>query len=280
MRKLLVASLWVVGLGCGGENSLTPGSDESSNDPVICVGDPDSQMICRRASEFWDCTQMPNGDKKCVHKDTQQPPGGGAWSCTQVGGKIVCTTSTPNAPVPGGSGWTCTSSGGTTTCEKEGPVPPGGGSWTCTLQEFSWTCAGTGIPGGSGAGNGTSGGSTGGGSTPGVCTQWYAVKWGIGGSTVGGCDAIPGNTQDCEAIRKLLNGGVPGPLTNGVCTVAPVRVGDNWVVTLPSGCQFLPEGVCGKYGGNTFFSGSGSNTVTIPAQQGTGLSHFEFMWCC
>lgn len=310
MRRFFgIILLTSVALSCSGvnpelESSLTDETGNVVKDPVVCVGNPDTEVICKPASEYWDCSTMPNGEKKCVYQDAQLPSGSGTWSCKQVESKIVCTTNMPNAPVTGGYGWNCTSTETNTTCEKTGMLPPGSGSWNCTLQEFTWTCTNTGSDGstsesGSITGTGSvtgsegsaseSGSSTGTGSGTGtssgngalVCTKWYAAKWGIGESSVGVCEGIPNNIQDCSDIRSLLDQGLPGPLTNGACTtIAPQKSGNNWIITLPSNCQFLEGGVCGKYGGNIFLEASGTTLVGLPAQTSTGLSHFEAMWCC
>jgi hypothetical protein len=117
------------------------------SDPVICVGDPDSSIKCKKASDYWDCTTMPNGDVKCVYKEPVKPDGTNTWSCSYANGKVTCTTTTPN--VSGGGGWTCTSDAKGTTCEYTPTTPPsgptGGGNWGCTYNdvEFSWSCQGT-----------------------------------------------------------------------------------------------------------------------------------------
>jgi hypothetical protein len=128
--------------GGGGTGTVEGNPDDS----LVCVGDPDSQVVCTKASDFWDCTAMPNGDVKCNYQEPQKPNGTNAWTCTLQDGKIVCTTPTSGATPTGGSGWSCyEDDAGGTTCEKTAPTPPGGGSFTCTLadDEFTWTCTGT-----------------------------------------------------------------------------------------------------------------------------------------
>lgn len=220
----------------------------------------------------------------------------------------------------GAGQWICESDEFRTACRAadERIIPPGGASsWTCELSaEFTMTCTGSpGRPaggtrpaggiapggditpegsGGSGSnvtppsGSGSAGANAPGSpASPGpvVCNSWYAVKWGIGGSSIGSCEGIPNNAQDCDSIRNVLDAGLPGPVSQGECSVAPVRSGDNWVVTLPPRCEFVHDqsgaaAVCGKYGGNVFLTAAGTNVATLPAQSGTGLSHFELMWCC
>jgi len=147
----VAASLLV---GCGGG---LPGLDDDPYgdpaDPVICVGDPDSNIVCKKSSEFWDCTTMPNGDVKCTHEQPQSPGGSGTWSCEESGGTITCKSKDASAPPSGDTDWTCTQEGEDLVCTKDAPPPPpGGGSWDCTLDsELNWSCTGTGTapPGGS-----------------------------------------------------------------------------------------------------------------------------------
>src|SRR5512135_2670107 len=113
-------------VACNSEQGLvdpgvTPGSDP---DPVICVGDPDSTLVCQKSSEFWDCTAMPNGDVKCTHKTPMKPDGTNQWTCTSDGTTITCTTPTPG--VNGSGGWTCVADGTGTKCTLPGPLPPSG----------------------------------------------------------------------------------------------------------------------------------------------------------
>jgi hypothetical protein len=122
------------------------------NDPVICVGDPDTNIICKKQSEFWDCTKMPNGDVKCAHTEPVVPNGKTTWTCTVEGDKIVCKSSDKGVAPGGGSDWTCHVDENGTTCEKTAPVPPnptGSGGYNCgyTDSEFHWACTGTPPPG-------------------------------------------------------------------------------------------------------------------------------------
>ncbi len=146
IARLIAPLALVFVFACGDDNGQTPFDDDpyqsDPNDPVICVGDPDTSIVCKKQSDFWDCTAMPNGDKKCAHNEDIVPPGGGSWTCQELENKIVCDSDKKDA-VPGGSGeWTCkNNSSGGTTCEKQAPVPPGGGTWSCGYDsEFNWTC--------------------------------------------------------------------------------------------------------------------------------------------
>lgn len=146
--------LWLLGLvfcfaGCPSDTNPLDDDPFNSdpNDPVICVGDPDTNIVCKKESEFWDCTTMPNGDVKCGREDTQTPGGTGTWECVEDGNKIVCKSKDGTAPPAGTTEWTCTTDGEWTVCEKDAPVPPGGGTWNCELDsEFNWDCTSEGTP--------------------------------------------------------------------------------------------------------------------------------------
>jgi len=148
MRQLSCLGLLLCLAGCPSDTSPLDDDPYNSdpNDPVVCVGDPDSTIVCKKESEFWDCTTMPNGDVKCGREDTQTPGGSGTWECTEEGTKIVCKSKDGTAP-SGASEWTCTTDGEWTVCEKEAPVPPGGGTWSCALDsELNWSCTSDGPP--------------------------------------------------------------------------------------------------------------------------------------
>lgn len=147
---------------CGDEeNGLTTDPYPSDpNDPVICIGDPDTTIVCKKQSEFWDCSTMPNGEVKCSQKEPVVPPGGAGWTCKAVAGKVVCTTDKKDAGPSGDSDWSCVNNpSGGTTCEKAAPVPPGGGTWNCGYdKEFNWHCTKVGGPAAD-AGTGTDSGT-------------------------------------------------------------------------------------------------------------------------
>jgi hypothetical protein len=310
MRTIAAVAV-VACLGCNGSvNPLAAAAFGPAGDQLECYGDPDrGGVVCAPLGELWDCESIPNGALKCGKPSYALPDGGGGWTCNLADGTVTCTR--PGSEVPGTGDWQCTTDGATTICQYGlSAAPPGGGTWTCSIEgEFGGvTCVGTPATGSGGAagsgteggGSGTEGGGSGtttttlppgagttptgvgGSTTPGMCTHWYAAKWGTGG-TLGGCDGIPGNEQDCQSIRDLLAGGLGGPFVNGQCTdIEPTRVGDAWVIALPANCVFLSGGVCGKYGGNDFLNGPSGTLVTVsmPVQRATGLSHFEAMWCC
>ncbi len=135
--------------GGGGSGDGQPGSDGGgllpggADDPIVCVGDPDTQVVCGRQSEMWDCDALPNGDVKCASGQQHVPAGDGTWECREQDGKIVCTTDQPG--VDGGGGWGCTSDDVSTTCEKEMPAPLGGGAYDCSFSpdDFSVECTGS-----------------------------------------------------------------------------------------------------------------------------------------
>ena len=148
MRRLCGAVgllLLAASAGCGHDGTVL--NDDpfkgTPDDPLVCTGDPDTTVVCKHESEFWDCTTMPNGEVKCTRKEPQTPGGSGKWQCVRSGEKIVCASTDAAAPPDGSGGWRCTTEGGKTTCEKDAPVPPGGGAWTCSLDnEFHWSCSG------------------------------------------------------------------------------------------------------------------------------------------
>lgn len=120
------------------------GFPDGWEDPVVCVGDPDTVVICKKESDFWDCASMPNAEVKCTHTEPQTPGGGATWECEEVGTEIVCSSSDATSP-PGGGDWNCVQEGEFLVCKKDAPTPPqGSGTFDCYLDsEFNWVCTGT-----------------------------------------------------------------------------------------------------------------------------------------
>lgn len=151
MRSLLLIAAGSICISCSADPEASPEgpagiTPADPTDPVICIGDPDSTLTCKKSSEFWDCTTMPNAQVKCNLKEPLEPDGTHTWSCTEKDGVITCTTSTPG--VTGSGGWKCVSDAKGTTCTMEAPAPPsgptGGGSYNCGYSgEFTWSCTGS-----------------------------------------------------------------------------------------------------------------------------------------
>lgn len=138
--------------------------------------------------------------------------------------------------------------------------------------------------------------------SPGECDpgKYYAAKL-DGGTSTATCTSVPNNSQDCSAVTAYLgqvpsgNNGSSGACSQLTRTTTTYNGFAAIQVTVPSSCKIL--GACAKYGNSDpcavtpvddhtvyFFLKSGANPPGqcggTSTDTGTGLSHYELVWCC
>lgn len=127
------------------------GSPPSASDIGPCPQDPDwalSGMGHQQCPDYWQCTTLLDGTKRCTNPGPRAPDGNHEWACEDTGGRTVC--SSPDAPDGGG--------GGDYSCEQQGEL------WVCTSNGPPATPPDSELPPGTPPGSGSGGDYPGGGS--------------------------------------------------------------------------------------------------------------------